>query len=181
MTGDQKQARMCYQASVPPLNPGTTNQGSRRKRRGDSEVNTMTNREEDNSPKEKESVKKVVPHEEVECVPFSEKGTLKTFRIDTNLDKKHTSQLIELIREFGDVFAWGTKDMPGVDPKMALYHLHVDPLFHPTKRRKRTFTEEKNLAIRSEVANLLKAGAIVELEFPSWTANVVLVKKPNNK
>ncbi|GAA0167395.1 hypothetical protein LIER_22340 [Lithospermum erythrorhizon] len=29
MSGDQKRARLCYQASVPPANPGATNQESR--------------------------------------------------------------------------------------------------------------------------------------------------------
>ncbi|GAA0163157.1 hypothetical protein LIER_39535 [Lithospermum erythrorhizon] len=71
--------------------------------------------------------------------------------------------------------------MPGVDPDVALHRLHVDPLFVPLKQRKRTFSEEKNVAIREEVANLLKTGAIRELQFSSWIADVVLVKKPNNK
>ncbi|GAA0160630.1 hypothetical protein LIER_39072 [Lithospermum erythrorhizon] len=53
--------------------------------------------------------------------------------------------------------------------------------FTPIKQRKRTFSEEKNLAIKEEVANLLKADAIRELQFPSWIANVMLVKKRNNK
>ncbi|GAA0170339.1 hypothetical protein LIER_40935 [Lithospermum erythrorhizon] len=181
MTGDQNRARVCYEASVPPINPGAPNQESRRKRRGDSKVNTMTNKEDDNSPKKKESLKKAVPHEEVECIPFSEKDQEKIFRVGTKLDKRHTSQLIELIREFADVFAWGTVDMPGMDPAMALHPLHVDPLFPPLKQRKRTFSEKKNVAIREEVANLLKTGAIRELRFPYWIANVVLVKKTNIK
>ncbi|GAA0169533.1 hypothetical protein LIER_40781 [Lithospermum erythrorhizon] len=71
--------------------------------------------------------------------------------------------------------------MSGVDPDVALHRFHVDPLFHPIKQRKRIFSEEKNLAIREEVINLLKAGATRELQFPSWIANVVLVRKPNNK
>ncbi|GAA0173015.1 hypothetical protein LIER_26720 [Lithospermum erythrorhizon] len=66
--------------------------------------------------------------------------------------------------------------MPGVDPNIALHRLHVDPLFHPIKQRKRTFSEEKNLALRDEVANLLKDGAIKELRFPSWIENVLLSK-----
>ncbi|GAA0167378.1 hypothetical protein LIER_22323 [Lithospermum erythrorhizon] len=70
--------------------------------------------------------------------------------------------------------------MPGVDPALALHRLHVDPLFVPVKQRKRTFSEKKNLAIREEVFSLLKAGAIRELQFPNWIANVVLFKKPNN-
>ncbi|GAA0142608.1 hypothetical protein LIER_03466 [Lithospermum erythrorhizon] len=53
MSGDKKWASMCYQASVPPLNPGTTNQESRHKRRGTSEVNTMTNKKEDNSQRKR--------------------------------------------------------------------------------------------------------------------------------
>ncbi|GAA0166855.1 hypothetical protein LIER_21919 [Lithospermum erythrorhizon] len=114
MTRVQKHAHIYYQASVPPVNPGVSNQESRRKRRGDNEVNTMTNKEEDNSPREKESLKKLVSHEEVECIPFDEKEKDKTFRVGTKLDKSHTSQLIELIREFADVFARGTEDMPGV-------------------------------------------------------------------
>ncbi|GAA0170033.1 hypothetical protein LIER_24383 [Lithospermum erythrorhizon] len=104
MTGDQKCTRVCYQASVPLVNPGAANQDSRRKRRGDSEVNTMMNKEEDNSPNKKESLKKAVPHEEVEWIPFSEKDQEKTFRVGTKLDKRHTTQLIELIREFACLF-----------------------------------------------------------------------------
>ncbi|GAA0183934.1 hypothetical protein LIER_42485 [Lithospermum erythrorhizon] len=138
MTSDQKQARLCYQSSVPPLNLGAANQESRQKLRGDSGVNKMTNREEDNSPKEKKNLKEAVPHEEVECVPFSEKDPNKNFRVGTNL-------------EFVDVFAWGMEDMPGVNPDVALHRLHVGPMFHPIKQRKRTFSEEKNLAIREEI------------------------------
>ncbi|GAA0173213.1 hypothetical protein LIER_26875 [Lithospermum erythrorhizon] len=67
--------------------------------------------------------------------------------------------------------------MPGVDPEMALHRLHVDPLFNPTKQRKRRFSEEKNLAIREEVANFLKVGAIRELQFPGWIVNAVLDKE----
>ncbi|GAA0169535.1 hypothetical protein LIER_40782 [Lithospermum erythrorhizon] len=97
MSGDQKRARVCYQASTPPLNPGAANQGTRHKSWGNSEVNTMTDKGEDNSPKEKEDLGKAIPHEEVKCVPFLEKDPAKTFRIGTNLEKQHTSQLIDLI------------------------------------------------------------------------------------
>ncbi|GAA0177428.1 hypothetical protein LIER_42137 [Lithospermum erythrorhizon] len=73
------------------------------------------------------------------------------------------------------------EDNPGVDPDLALHWLHVDPMFIPIKQRKKTLNEEKNLAIREEIASLLKAEAIRELQFPCWIANFVLVKKPNNK
>ncbi|GAA0141328.1 hypothetical protein LIER_02495 [Lithospermum erythrorhizon] len=39
----------------------------------------------------------------------------------------------------------------------------------------------KNLSIREEVDELMKAGAIQELQFPEWITNVVMVKKSNGK
>ncbi|GAA0164511.1 hypothetical protein LIER_39805 [Lithospermum erythrorhizon] len=70
--------------------------------------------------------------------------------------------------------------MPGVDPEVAMHRLHVESMFVPIKKRKQTFSD-KNMAIRTEVEALLKARAIRELQFPEWIANVVLVKKSNNK
>ncbi|GAA0148740.1 hypothetical protein LIER_36787 [Lithospermum erythrorhizon] len=49
------------------------------------------------------------------------------------------------------------------------------------EQKKRNFSEEKNLAIQEEVEELIKAGAIRELQFPEWIANVVMVKKSNGK
>ncbi|GAA0146111.1 hypothetical protein LIER_06140 [Lithospermum erythrorhizon] len=83
------------------------------------------------------------------------KGEVNTMtKVEQDNSPKYTSQLIELIRKFADVFAWGTEDMPRVDLALALHLLHVDPLFVPAKQRKRTFSEEKNLVIREEVASL---------------------------
>ena len=89
--------------------------------------------------------------------------------------------LVKLIREFKDVFTWTPEDMPGVHPKVALHQLHVDPGHKPVKQKKRNFNEEKNAAIRKEVEKLKRAGAIRELQFPEWIANVVLVKKSNGE
>ncbi|GAA0167379.1 hypothetical protein LIER_22324 [Lithospermum erythrorhizon] len=65
MSGDLKSARVCYQTSVPPANPGAPNPESRHKRKGKGEVNTMTKVEQDNYPTERESFKRATPHEEV--------------------------------------------------------------------------------------------------------------------
>ncbi|GAA0155589.1 hypothetical protein LIER_13285 [Lithospermum erythrorhizon] len=122
---------------------------------------------EDNLPKEKESEKRAMPREEVLVVPFTQENKERTFRIGT--------------KEFKNVFAWGPEDMSGIDPAVAVYRLYTDPTFPPVKQKKRLFNDEKNTAIREEVQALLKAQEIRELKFHAWVANVVLVKKPNNK
>ncbi|GAA0161262.1 hypothetical protein LIER_17621 [Lithospermum erythrorhizon] len=137
--------------------------------------------EEDNSPKEKENKKRPIPYEEIVEVPFNLAVEDRAFKIGMRLDDAHRKALILLIGEFEDVFVWGPEDMPGIDPEVAMHRLHVDSMSVPIKQRKRTFSDEKNMVIRTEVEALLKARVIHELQFPEWIANVVLVKKSNNK
>ncbi|KAL0435060.1 UNVERIFIED_CONTAM: hypothetical protein Sradi_0213900 [Sesamum radiatum] len=42
-----------------------------------------------------------------------------------SLTQKEEEAYIELLPEFKDVFAWSYKEMPGLDPKVAVHHLSV--------------------------------------------------------
>lgn len=80
-----------------------------------------------------------------------------------------------------DVFAWNHEDMPGIDPSVIVHRLNVDPSSRPIGLRRRTFAPKRNQAIAEEVSKLLAAGFIQEVDYPEWLANVVFVKKSNNK
>ena len=80
-----------------------------------------------------------------------------------------------------EVFAWKQEDMGGVDPKVITHRLNVNPFFKPVKQKRRSFALERQKAINEEVGKLLQAKAIIEVEYPKWLANVVLVKKVNVK
>ncbi|GAA0172026.1 hypothetical protein LIER_25935 [Lithospermum erythrorhizon] len=71
--------------------------------------------------------------------------------------------------------------MPGIDLAVAVHRLYTDPTFPSIKQKNRLFNDENNTTIREEVQALLKAQPIRELKFPAWVANVLLVKKSNNK
>lgn len=71
--------------------------------------------------------------------------------------------------------------MPGIDPSVIVHRLNVNPGFRPVKQRRRTFAPERNQVIAEEVSKLLAAGLIREVDYPEWLANVVLMKKSNNK
>ncbi|GAA0171350.1 hypothetical protein LIER_25401 [Lithospermum erythrorhizon] len=80
ISGDQKNARVCYQTLVPLLNRQKEDQSRKQSKGNHIVVNTVRGKEEeDNSPKEKESEKKRKPHEEVEEVPFKDGKADKTF------------------------------------------------------------------------------------------------------
>ena len=69
----------------------------------------------------------------------------------------------------------------GLTPVIITHRLNVSPSFKPVKQKRRSFALERQKAIIEEVGNLLRVGAIREVEYPEWLANVVLVKKANGK
>ena len=71
--------------------------------------------------------------------------------------------------------------MGGIDPTIITHRLNVSPSFKPVKHKRRSFAPERQKAINEEVCKLLQAGAIIEVEYPEWLANVILVKKANGK
>ena len=71
--------------------------------------------------------------------------------------------------------------MGGINPAIITHRLNVSPSFKPVKQKRRSFSPERQKAINEEVDKILQAGAIREVEYPEWLANVVLVKKANGK
>jgi hypothetical protein len=70
--------------------------------------------------------------------------------------------------------------MPGVPRELAEHSLHVRPDAKPVKQPLRCFAKEKRKAIGEEIARLLAVGFIMEVFYPDWLANPVLVLKKNN-
>ena len=71
--------------------------------------------------------------------------------------------------------------MGGIDPTVITHRMNVSPSFKLVKQKKRSFAPERQKANNEEVGKLLQAGEIREVEYPEWLANVVLVKKENDK
>jgi len=43
-------------------------------------------------------------------------------------------ELIILVKEYIDVFAWTYEDMPGLDPQVAMHRLNIKPDAKPVKQ-----------------------------------------------
>ena len=71
--------------------------------------------------------------------------------------------------------------MPGIDPNVITYRLNVCPSSKPVQQKKRVFAPERDNAIKDEVQKLMAAKFIREVYYPDWLANVVMVKKANDK
>ena len=68
-----------------------------------------------------------------------------------------------------------------MDPKFICHHLNVNPLVVPKKQPPRHLSKEHVEAVQEEVAKLKQAGAIKEVFYPEWLANMVVVKKKSGK
>ena len=71
--------------------------------------------------------------------------------------------------------------MGGINPAIITHRLNVSSSFKPVKQKRMIFAPERQKTINEEVSKLLQARAIREVEYPEWLANVVLVRKANDK
>ena len=120
------------------------------------------------------------PSEELEPVLLDDDPEHLAY-IGSKLAEDLKNLFIHFLRQNKDVFAWKQADMGGIDPTVIAHRLNVSPSFMPIKQKRRSFAPERQKTINEEVSKLLQAGAIMEVGYPEWLANVVLVKKANGK
>ena len=63
----------------------------------------------------------------------------RTTSINTNLSQLEKNQLVALLKEYADVFAWEYDEMPSLDPNLVAYALNVEPGVKPVRQPIRTF------------------------------------------
>ena len=80
--------------------------------------------------------------------------------ISANLTEKEKSELVLLLKEFKDVFAWDYSEMLGLDPGLIAHTLNVDPQAKPMAQPAKIFHTEIEGKIVKEVQKLLAAGFI---------------------
>ncbi|KAK4382829.1 hypothetical protein Sango_2835600 [Sesamum angolense] len=88
---------------------------------------------------------------------------------------------VELLHEFKDVFAWPYKDMPGLDPKVAVHQLSIRKGAPPVKQAQRRFRPELVPLIEIEVNKLIEVGFIREVKYLKWISSSVLMRKKNGQ
>nr|KYP59710.1 Retrovirus-related Pol polyprotein from transposon 17.6 [Cajanus cajan] len=116
------------------------------------------------------------PAEDVKEVRLAEG---KTVKIGVSLAKEDKEGLLTVLKSNVSAFAWSASDMPGIDPDFLCHRLMVDPNAKPVIQKRRKFGEDKRKAIAEETKKLLVAGHIREIQYPTWLADVVMVRKSN--
>lgn len=106
------------------------------------------------------------PSVEVKEVELYTSCSGKMVCIGKNMKLGLKEKVISIVQQYHDVFSWGPKVMPGLDPKTAKHYLKVKPEAKPVKQKKRTFAMERQKVIEAEIEKLLEAKFIKEMEYP---------------
>jgi hypothetical protein len=102
--------------------------------------------------------------------------------ISANLDSSFREELIKLLKEYKDCFAWDYSEMPGLDRSIVEHRLPIKPGFRPYKQPPQKIYKDEVLAdVKKEVERLIEANFIRPCRYAEWISNIVPVYKKNGK
>ena len=119
--------------------------------------------------------------EETEVVNLGGHDEVKETRISVHLTEAQKRELIRLLREYIDVFAWSYDDMPGLSTNIVSHKLPINPEFDPVKQKMRKFKPDLSLRIKEEVTKQIQSKVVEVTKYPTWLANIVSVPKKDGK
>ena len=101
--------------------------------------------------------------------------------VNTLLSGEEKEQLQHVLLGNSNVFAWSHSDMVGIDPTLASHKLNIIASTKPIKQKIRRFHPDRHQIIQTEVDNFLRVGFIIEVKYPKWLANVLVVPKKGGR
>ena len=106
------------------------------------------------------------------------KRELKIGRLIT-VDMKN--ELVALLREYADIFAWSYADMPGLDTEIVVHKLPLIEGCKSIKQKLRRTRPDVLLKAKKEITRQWNAGFLEVVEYSEWVSNIVVVPNKDNK
>ncbi|KAA3481557.1 RNA-directed DNA polymerase (Reverse transcriptase), Ribonuclease H [Gossypium australe] len=127
----------------------------------------------------KQEEKQILPHEEeVENIALEEGRVVK---IGTRIAEETKKDLVKLLREFKDVFAWLYQDMPGLSTDIVVHRLPIREECKPVQQKLRRMRPDVVLKIKEEVQKQFDVVFLKVVKYSEWVANIVPVPKKDEK
>ena len=105
----------------------------------------------------------------------------KLVKIGVNFPKDMKFELIALLKEFKEIFAWSYQDMPGLDTEIVVHRIPVKPECPPLWQALQRMKSEIILKIKEEVEKQWKASFLIAIAYSDWVTNIVPVPKKDEK
>jgi hypothetical protein len=97
--------------------------------------------------------------------------------VNKTLETDPRDEVIGLLKEYSDCFAWNYTEMPGLSREIVEHRLPIKSGFRPFKQKARTFRPDLLPRIKDEIHRLLEANFIRPCRYIEWVSNIVPVEK----
>ncbi|KAK1697924.1 hypothetical protein QYE76_014621 [Lolium multiflorum] len=101
--------------------------------------------------------------------------------ISKKLDPQLGSQMIALLKEYPDCFAWDYTEMPGLDRSIIEHRLPLKKGFRPFQQRARQMRAEILEEVKKEIEKMLAAEFIRPCRYAEWISSIVPVEKKDGR
>ena len=101
--------------------------------------------------------------------------------ISAKLDPEYKQELVKLLKEYKDCFAWEYYEMPGLDRSIVEHRLPIKPGYWPFQQGARQCNPKVYPNLKAEIIGLIEAKLIRQCRYAEWISNVVPVYKKNGK
>jgi hypothetical protein len=101
--------------------------------------------------------------------------------VNKTLETDPRNEMIGLLKEYSDCFAWNYTEMPGLSREIVEHRLPIKSGFRPFKQKARTFRSDLLPRIKDEIHRLLEANFIRPCRYAEWVSNIVPVEKESGK
>jgi hypothetical protein len=117
----------------------------------------------------------------LEEVDIGDDTVLRPTFVNKNLDPTFTLELIKLLKEYVDCFAWNYNEMSSLSRDLAGHRLPIKPGLKPYKQPRRNFNPDIYDRVKEEIGRLLDAKFIKPCRYTGWISNIVPVEKKGTK
>ena len=92
------------------------------------------------------------PHqEEIEVINLGVGYEKKEVKVGMGITTPIRDELVVLLQNYQDIFAWSYQDMSGLNPDIVQHRLPLKPDYSPVKQKLRRMKPEMSLKIKEEV------------------------------
>jgi hypothetical protein len=118
--------------------------------------------------------------DELEGMNLNNEDSPQATYVSKGLPGEYRRELVKLLKEFADCFAWSYTEMPGLSKELVEHTLPIKRGFMPHKQPARNYNQDLLGCIKEEVERLLEAKFIRTCWYVEWVSNIVLVEKKNS-
>jgi hypothetical protein len=90
---------------------------------------------------------------------------------------KEREELIALLRDYVDVFAWSYENMSGLETDIVVHRVPLVEGCKPVKQKLRRTHPDVLIKVKAEIKKQWNTGFLKVVKYPQWVSNIVVVPK----